>query len=157
MSNITVEYTCHIRSDRHGRQRLVSGEAPEPPAPVEPGRTPRITKLMALAIRFEEKIEQGHVRDMAQLARLGHVSRARLTQIMNLRLLAPDIQEALLHLPRVLEGRSPIKYGDIVPIIQCPLWRNQRTLWQELLARRGVTPPSTIQPHSLVQNGGCSL
>jgi len=138
MSNITVEYTCHIRSDRHGRQRLVSGEAPEPPAPVEPGRTPRITKLMALAIRFEEKLERGHVRDMAQLARLGHVSRARLTQIMNLRLLAPDIQEALLQFPRVLEGRSPIKYADLAPIIQCPTWNAQRERWVALLRDRNL-------------------
>lgn len=139
MSNITVEYTCHIRSDRHGRQRLMAGEAPEHSAPVEPGRTPRITKLMALAIRFEEKLEQGHVRDMAQLARLGHVSRARLTQIMNLRLLAPDIQEALLQLPRVLEGRSPIKYGDLAPIIQCPTWKAQRERWSVLLHKRGIS------------------
>jgi hypothetical protein len=37
---------------------------------------------------------------MADLARLGHVSRARITQIMNLRLLAPDLQEDLLFMPR---------------------------------------------------------
>lgn len=93
---------------------------------------------MALAIRFEEKLQQGHVRDMAHLAQLGHVSRARLTQIMNLRLLAPDIQEALLHLPRVMEGRPPIKYGDIAPIIQCPTWRNQRERWIALLRDRNL-------------------
>jgi hypothetical protein len=36
-------------------------------------------------------IERGEVRDYADLARLGYVTRARLTQIMNLLLLAPDI------------------------------------------------------------------
>jgi hypothetical protein len=46
-------------------------------------------------------------RDYAQLARLWQVSRARLTQTMNLHL-APDIQEAILFLPRVLRGRDPI-------------------------------------------------
>lgn len=46
---------------------------------------------MALAIRFDRIVQEGHVRDYADLARLGHVTRARLTQIMNLRLLAPDI------------------------------------------------------------------
>lgn len=132
MSSITVEYSCHIRNTQHGRQHLVAGEAPEPPVPVEPGRIPRIAKLMALAIRFEEKLQQGHVRDMAHLARLGHVSRARLTQIMNLRLLAPDIQEALLHLPRVLEGRPPVKYRDLNPILQDPVWRSQREKWESI-------------------------
>jgi hypothetical protein len=97
---------------------------------------------MALAIRFEEKLQQGHVRDMAQLARLGHVSRARLTQIMNLRLLAPDIQEDLLYLPRVLEGRSLIKYRDLAPIIQCPIWGEQREQWKTMLRDRNLAPMS---------------
>jgi alkylated DNA nucleotide flippase Atl1 len=46
---------------------------------------------MALAIHFEDLIRQGVVTDYADLARLGHVTRARVTQIMNLRL-----QEELL-------------------------------------------------------------
>ncbi len=75
---------------------------------------------MALAVRFEDKLRDGQVRDMAQLARYGHVSRARLTQIMNLRLLAPDIQEQILRLPRIAKGRAPLRYQDIVPIIQLP-------------------------------------
>lgn len=64
-----------------------------------PPRIPRITRLMALAIKFQEMVDRGEVRDYADLARLGLVTRARLTQIMNLLLLAPDIQEHLLSLP----------------------------------------------------------
>ena len=52
---------------------------------------------MALAIKFQDMVDRGEVRDYADLARLGHVTRARMSQIMNLLLLAPDIQEALLH------------------------------------------------------------
>ncbi len=62
---------------------------------IEP-RIPRITRLMALAIKFEDMIARGEVRDYAEIARLGFVTRARLTQIMNLMLLAPEIQEAIL-------------------------------------------------------------
>ena len=51
-----------------------------------------------VAIRFERLIQAGAVADYAELARLGHVTRARITQIMNLRLLSPDIQERLLFL-----------------------------------------------------------
>src|SRR5437879_9065519 len=59
-------------------------------------KAPRITRLMALAVKFEGLIQQGVVKDYAELARLGQVSRARITQIMNLLNLAPDIQEAIL-------------------------------------------------------------
>jgi hypothetical protein len=51
---------------------------------------------MALAIKFQDMVDRGEVRDYADLARLGYVTRARLTQIMNLLLLAPDIQERVL-------------------------------------------------------------
>ncbi|WP_321471403.1 hypothetical protein [uncultured Paludibaculum sp.] len=59
-------------------------------------RIPRITRLMALAIKFQDMLNRGEVRDYADLARLGYVTRARVTQIMNLLLLAPDVQEQLL-------------------------------------------------------------
>jgi hypothetical protein len=51
---------------------------------------------MALAIKFQDLVDRGEVRDYADLARLGYVTRARITQIMNLLLLAPDIQEQLI-------------------------------------------------------------
>jgi hypothetical protein len=63
---------------------------------------------MAPAIRFDGLLRQGVVADQADLARLGHVSRARVTQIMNLLQLAPDIQEQVLFLPRIQSGKEPI-------------------------------------------------
>lgn len=137
MDGLTVESKIHFRVGRHGRRQLVRGEALEPSTPpVEPGSVPRLAKLMALAVRFEDKLQQGQVRDMAQLARYGHVSRARLSQIMNLRLLAPDIQEDLLRLPRTFKGRAPIKYHDVVPIIQTPDWKRQRQQWSALREKK---------------------
>jgi hypothetical protein len=47
---------------------------------------------MALALCFEQLVRDDGINDYAALARLGHVSRARISQIMNLALLAPDIQ-----------------------------------------------------------------
>jgi hypothetical protein len=84
---------------------------------------------MALAIRFEQLIRVGEVTDYAELARLGHVTRARITQIMNLRLLAPDIQEQLLFLPRVERGRASIHLRQLQTIASVPDWRKQRKLW----------------------------
>ncbi len=66
----------------------------------------------------------------AQVA--AHVSRARITQIMNLLLLAPDIQEEILHLPRTVVGRGLIRETDLRPIVQVAEWRKQRGMWREL-------------------------
>ena len=81
-----------------------SGQAP----PGAAGRVPRIARLMALALRFEQLVRSGAVRDYAELARFGQASRARLTQIMSLLHLAPDLQEKILFLPR---GHCPSAGG----------------------------------------------
>jgi hypothetical protein len=102
------------------------------PASIPVGRIPRISRLMALAIRFENLLATGAVTDYAELARLGHVTRARVTQIVNLAFLAPDIQEALLFLPPVKKGRDPVKEWQVRPIAAEPDWRRQRRQWQVL-------------------------
>ena len=93
-----VEFPVHFRNGNKGRRRLRKGTKPTP-KPVEQGRTPRISRLMALAIVFDELIRDGKARNYAELAKLGQVSRARIAQIVNLLNLAPDIQEALLLAP----------------------------------------------------------
>ena len=71
--------------------------------------------------------------DYADLARLGHVTRARVTQIMNLLQLAPEIQEALLFLPRTVKGRDPIREHHVRPIAAELEWRKQRRLWRAVV------------------------
>ena len=97
---------------------------------------PRLSRLMALAIRFEGLIERGEVQDYADLARLGFVTRARITQIMNLLHLAPDIQEDLLFLPRTTKGRDPIRETDMRPIAATAHWSRQRKMWKALKAEK---------------------
>lgn len=122
----------HFGREKRGKKKLIEGRAPKPEPPLEPGNTPRLARLMALAIHFEGLLERGEVKDMAELARLGHVTRARITQIMNLRLLAPDIQEALLDLPPTLKGRDRLQYRHVQPLTVIPGWRRQRALWEAL-------------------------
>lgn len=133
MPELTITCPVHFKTGRAGLKRLRPGEAPVQPADkVPPGRVPRLSRLMALAIHFEGLLDRGEVKDMAELARLGHVTRARVTQIMNLRLLAPDIQEALLFLPRVHHGRDPLLYRHIQPLTTTASWREQRERWKSL-------------------------
>lgn len=105
MKSLTVEFEIHFGKRRAGQRVIENG-----PEPVRPkGRLPRITRLMALAIRCERLIQEGEISDYAELARLGHVTKARVTQIMNMLLLAPDIQEAIRFLPRVESGYDPVE------------------------------------------------
>jgi hypothetical protein len=97
------------------------------------GNIPRVAKLLALAIRFEKLIKRGDIQDYADLARLGYVTRARITQIMNLLNLAPDIQEDILFLPNTMKGRDPILEKDLRPVAVVPHWSRQRKMWGKLM------------------------
>jgi hypothetical protein len=123
---ITIERKIHFQQGRRGRKKMSEGKA-APRAPV--GRVPRISRLMALAIRLDQLIRDGVVTDQAELARLGHVSRAKLSQIMNLLNLAPDIQEAILFLPPVERGRDPVSERNLRPIVAVADWKVQRRRW----------------------------
>jgi len=126
-----IEFKVHFKPSRRGRKRAVVGEKPADPA-TTPGNLPRVTRLMALAIRFDGLIRDGEIADYAEIARLGHVTRARVTQIMNLLHLAPDIQETILSLPRTESGRDPISERDLRPIAGIVDWRKQRAAWRHL-------------------------
>jgi hypothetical protein len=133
MTTLTIERSVHFRRVCHGaRKELKDGQA----APVLPGRVPRVSRLMALAIRLEEQVRTGVVGSYAELAAAGHVTRARISQIMNLVNLAPDIQEALLDLPRTQGGRDAIHLRQLQPIASMLDWRMQRRLWTALIAGR---------------------
>lgn len=125
----TVERTFHVKKKSGGKQSIQHGEQP---AALPPGRIPRITRLIALAIHFDELLSTGQVSSQAELARLGKVTRARLTQIMNLLLLAPDIQEQILEMPRIETGRAPITERELRGVAQMPNWREQRRSWSQI-------------------------
>ena len=91
---IQFETTLPVRPRRHESRK--GGQPDSVSDAGSRSRIPRITRLMALAIKFQEMVERGEVRDYADLARLGYVTRARITQIMNMLNLAPRIQEDIL-------------------------------------------------------------
>jgi hypothetical protein len=80
---LTVECQTEFRRLVKGRKRMQETPA-RPRAVVPPGRVPRVARWMALAIRFDQLLREVQVASYAELARLGHVTRARVTQIMNL-------------------------------------------------------------------------
>jgi hypothetical protein len=77
---------------------------------------PRISKLMALAIPFDQLLRSDKIEDANELAQQFHVTQPRISQILALNMLAPDIQEELLFLPRVAHGRPAIWERMLRPI-----------------------------------------
>jgi hypothetical protein len=90
---------------------------------------------MALAIKFQDMVDRGELRDYADLARLGYVTRARITQIMNLLNLAPDIQEEILFLPRNGVGTAATAERNLRRLTAVVSWNRQGNMWRGLLNR----------------------
>ncbi|MGV3483332.1 MAG: hypothetical protein ACO1RT_02805 [Planctomycetaceae bacterium] len=118
-----TQHQVHFTSGRRTKKTLRQGSVD---AALPSGRIPRVAKMMALAIRFDQLIRDGHIADQAELARLGHVTRARLTQIMMLLHLAPDIQEQILFLPETVCGRDAITEKHLRRIASISNWIEQR-------------------------------
>lgn len=134
MSSLVVERSFHIAAigGQRGGHRNTLREGQEPAVEPQPtGRIPRIAKLMALAIRCDQLLRSGAVPDASALARLAKVSQPRMTQILNLTLLAPDLQERLLDLRR----SDAVQTRQIMAICTQTCWGRQR-------ARIGAHLPS---------------
>jgi hypothetical protein len=133
-TSLTVERSIHVERRGNGaRKQLELGAAP---LLLPPGRVPRVSRLMALALKFDAMVQAGEVMDYAELARLGRVTRARLSQIMSLVNLAPNIIEELLFLPKVESGRDPVILADLLPIAAEPNWARQRRRWKDWVRTR---------------------
>ena len=96
------------------------------------GRVPRVTQVMALAIQFQDMIQRGEARDYADLARLGCLTRERMSQIMELIWLAPDIQKELLECKPTHTTRFPISEVAVRRIAAELEWESQRAAWRKL-------------------------
>jgi len=129
---VTVVKKFHVERARRSKLEIKPG--PQPVRDTTEGRVPRVARLMALAIKFDHLLRTGAVCDQAELAELGHVTRARVTQIMNLLHLAPDIQEAILNLPRTIRGHDPFTERHLRPIASETDWTTQREMWRNLTA-----------------------
>jgi hypothetical protein len=127
---VSVDFQFSIKQRGRGaKKRIVERAAQSDESKPSLERIPRISRYMALAIHFEDLIRQGVVTDYADLARLGHVTRARVTQIMNLRLLAPEIQEELLQRSMDPHESNSVSLKELQELAMDPGWESQRKKW----------------------------
>src|ERR1700687_2228453 len=145
-SIFTVE--CCVQFAGRGR-----GSRKRPPSDrdsaAEAGRVPRVAGRMALAIRFDQLIRAGEVTGYAELATLGHVTRAPISPIMSLLCLAPDVQGEVLFLPQPTKGRDSIQLRHLLPLAWIADWRKQRVQWNDRIqwqTNDGPRKPSLGRP-----------
>ena len=122
---VAFQGEAHKRRDAARTTRVTQAQS---------GRTPRIAKLVALASRMQSMLDSGQVNSFQQLAELGRISQPRMTQIMSLLNLAPDIQEELLYLPEVMQGKAAIHERLLRPLTAEIDWRVERRMWARIKA-----------------------
>ena len=136
-SKLTVNRSFHVQTRRNGSKSLADGKAPTKPQ----GRVPRITRLLALAHRCRDLVRDGVIINQSELAHYGQISTTRMSQIMWLDNLAPDIQDAILALPRTVQGRDAILEREVRAIAKTLDWEQQRKMWAALQDRFGDRQP----------------
>jgi hypothetical protein len=104
--------TRRVRADR-----VVSAVPPRrgKPKPPRKPRPPRVAELLRKAIEWRRQLDAGEVRNQAEIARREGLTRARVTQVLGLLRLAPEIQEHILALPETV-GRPAISERALRPI-----------------------------------------
>jgi hypothetical protein len=124
---VTLSIPIHLAVPE---RRTVVREGPKPARPT--GRIPRVARILAQAHHFQNLLDTGLVRTQMELAELTKLTTARITQIMNLLVLAPDIQEEVLFMASVAKGPAPVTERDLRPLLKTLVWSEQRAMWAEL-------------------------
>jgi hypothetical protein len=141
MSQNEIHYTLELPSRRRSTQP--KGALHSQPLA---GQLPRITRLMALAIKFEGLLGEVESLSYADLARLGGVSHSHITHILNLLYLAPDLQERLLFLEPNPRGPDRIYEADLRRVSQLYEWQEQRRVFEAILAAGRTPDTATPSP-----------
>ena len=127
MTNTSTQIQFSLHTTRRGG----GGDTVDAPSSIR-GRLPRVTQVLALAIQFQDMIQRSEARDYADLARLGCITRERMSQIMELIWLAPDIQQEILEFPTSKTWRFPISEVAVRRVAEHLVWEDQREAWCNL-------------------------
>jgi len=102
------------------------------PRPLKVPREPRVKELLLQAREWQRLLNSGEVRNQAEIAQREGITRARVTQIMSLLNLAPDIQEHILTMPKT-SCRPAISEHSLRPIVRAENPQEQLTTFQQLI------------------------
>jgi predicted XRE-type DNA-binding protein len=125
-----VEFQVHFQIGHRGRKNLKRNVRLNKHKQFRENLS-RLTKLLALAHRWNRLILEGSIVNQVEIARIFGISRARVSQIMDLAYLTPEIQE------HILFG----KIDEVIPervvrsITHILIWEKQRGAWRQLAGR----------------------
>ena len=109
-----------------GRRAKVRDNVQQPVAPSGPGPS-RVAQMLSLAHHVERLIEAGELTSYTEAASSLGLTRARLTQVMNLMLLAPEVQE------RVFGREVGMAERSLRRVVSEPLWVGQLTIVEDIV------------------------
>jgi hypothetical protein len=138
------------------RRQSVSRVIPPPPEAAPKRQPARVARMLALAHDLQGKLDRGEYPDQATLAAQLGFTRGRLTKLLDLTLLAPDIQEEVLHFEAV-DGVEPLAERDLHRIARQLAWADQRRAWAPLLhlcARSGAASAWQSKPQAARYSSG---
>ena len=153
--NTSIKLNIHFAPGKCGHRMIRKGKRPRH---AKPTRLPRVTRLMALSIKYEHLIHKGLVSNHEELADLARVDRSVISRIIRLRLLSPEIQEWLLNLPEREAGCDPLGWTELRPLTRIISWEQQRRELNRLLASKklllqvGNQPAAAKQQHMEINN-----
>jgi hypothetical protein len=110
---------------------LHNGPRRQAKAETDPERLPRVTRVLALALSFQDMIATGAAKNHEDLAKRTGVTAERLSQVMKLVWLAPAIQQEILYLPGC-GGKHPLTECVVRAIAAKWSWAEQMDLWNNL-------------------------
>lgn len=152
-SMITMEYKVEFtKKPRNGRVKKGGGECDSDPS--DPS-VHKISRLMALAIKMDRLVRE-ECYTYSDLAKMGKVSRSRISQIMSLLNLAPDIQEEMLFLNPKDARRAHVAAPRMRKIAGKIDWERQRGIWAKV-ARAGAGEDPCPMPSVVSAVAGPSL
>lgn len=123
---------------RHGRKKGFTASGPGGPE----HRPARVAVTLALAHKIRQEILRGEIRDQADAARRLGLTRARLSQILDLTNLAPDLQEEILFL-EAIDDREPLRERALREVLRFTRWAEQRVSRRERLRLAGNDPATS--------------
>jgi hypothetical protein len=129
---IVIEGVIPLRRRGSANHQKTTSAGSQATPSASSARVPRIARLLALAWRVEGLVRSGTVASYAMAAKLGHVSQARMSQILGLMNLAPDLQEHLLFLQRPARGRQALTLRQVLHVAAALDWHKQRRRWRKL-------------------------
>ena len=132
-----------ILTRRVPAERVISALPPKDRnrKPPKTPRTPRVIELLRKALEWQALLQSGQVHNQAEIARREGITRARVTQVMSLLRLPPEIQQHILTMPDAVH-RPAITERALRPIAQIPQTNDQLRAFRQLLMLPDPIRPS---------------